>query len=220
MKRLTIIASCLLFFSLLSQANQGQIATVKRVVDGDTIVLENDEHVRLLGVDTPELHHPSKPVQCFGKEAKAFTVAKIEGKKVKLEFEGPRKDRYGRTLAWVWYGDKFEHLLNADLIREGYGFSFRKYPTSRLEELNRLEHQAREAGRGLWAPDACKDFGTAPAPGVVVGGQGEWCASKNSNVYHPCTCPAVKSIKPENLIRFMTEEEARASGRRLHQCHK
>ena len=47
-----------------------------RVIDGDTIVVEIDgkqEKVRLIGVDTPETVHPSKPVEYFGKEASEFT---------------------------------------------------------------------------------------------------------------------------------------------------
>ena len=44
----------------------------------------------------------------------------------------------GRTLAWVWYGHRYSKLLNTEIVKEGYGFSFRKYPTSRLKELNRI----------------------------------------------------------------------------------
>ena len=139
-------------------ADGARYATVERAIDGDTVVLVGGERIRLLGVDTPELHHPSKPVQCYAEEARRFSRSMVENKQVKLTFEGPLKDRYGRTPAWVWYGDKYSRLLNADLIEEGYGFSYRKYPTSKVEEFNRMERKAREAGRGMWAPDACKNF--------------------------------------------------------------
>jgi len=136
-------------------AKSADIVRVIRVVDGDTIVITGGKKVRLLGVDTPELHHPKKPVQCFALEAKKYTQVRVEGKPVRLTYEGPRKDRYGRILAWLWYGKDYSRLLNADIIRDGYGFSYRKYPTSRLQQFNRLEAQARKAGRGLWAPGAC-----------------------------------------------------------------
>lgn len=126
---------------------------VIRVIDGDTIVLNTGEKVRLLGVDTPELHHPRKIIQCFGTEAKGFTESKVLNRVVRLSYEGVKYDRYGRTLAWVWYGDR---LLNRDLIRAGYGFSYRKYPTSRLLEFNELERHAREGRVGLWG--SCESY--------------------------------------------------------------
>jgi micrococcal nuclease len=83
---------------------------VKRVIDGDTIMLESGERVRLIGVNTPETVHPKKAVEAFGKEASAFTKRTVEGKLVRLEFDplaGGReqKDRYKRTLAYVFLHD-------------------------------------------------------------------------------------------------------------------
>ena len=64
-----------------------------RVIDGDTIVLAGNEKVRLIGVDTPETVHPSKPVEYFGKEASAFTKRMVEGKQVRLEYDWQKKDK-------------------------------------------------------------------------------------------------------------------------------
>jgi micrococcal nuclease len=126
---------------------------VQRVIDGDTQLLDNRERVRLIGVDTPETKHPSKPVQYFGKEASAFTKRMVEGKRVRLEFDmantaGRHKDRYGRTLAYVFLEDGT--LLNAEIIKQGYGHAYTAFPFSRMEEFRRLEREAREQGRGLW----------------------------------------------------------------------
>ena len=76
-------------------------------MDGDTLVLDGGERVRLIGVDTPETVHPNKPVERFGKEASAFTKELTDGKRVRLEFEqgSARTDRYGRTLAYVYLED-------------------------------------------------------------------------------------------------------------------
>src|SRR3989338_7085144 len=90
--------------------------TVVRVVDGDTIVLDGDEKVRLIGVDTPETVDPRKPVQYFGKEASEFTRRMAEGKRVRLEFDQDTKDRYGRTLAYVYLEDGT--FLNAERSEE------------------------------------------------------------------------------------------------------
>ena len=93
--------------------------TVERVIDGDTVVLDGGERVRLIGVDTPETVHPTKPVERFGREASEFTKSMAEGQRVRLEYEsgGDREDRYGRTLAYVYLGDGT--LLNREIIEQG-----------------------------------------------------------------------------------------------------
>ena len=66
-------------------------ATVIRTVDGDTVIARFDdgreEKIRLLGVDTPEVVDPRKPVQCFGHVASAFTKSQLEGRRVTLELD-------------------------------------------------------------------------------------------------------------------------------------
>ena len=99
---------------------------VERVVDGDTLVLDGGERVRLIGVDTPETVHPKKPVERFGKEASGFTQKLAEGKRVRLEYDAERTDRYGRTLAYVFLEDG--RLLNLEIIEQGYGHAYTKYP--------------------------------------------------------------------------------------------
>lgn len=123
-----------------------------RVIDGDTIVVEIDnkqEKVRLIGVDTPETVHPEKPVQYFGKEASLFTKNMVEGKKVRLEYDWQRRDKYGRLLAYVYLEDGT--FLNAEIIKQGYGFAYTRFPFKYLEEFRKYEREAREKNRGLWA---------------------------------------------------------------------
>lgn len=122
---------------------------VSRVVDGDTIKLSNGETVRLIGVDTPETVHPKKPVQYFGKEASAFTKRVATGKGATLEYDHQLRDKYGRLLAYVHLSDGTD--LNAEIVRQGYGFAYVKYPFKRMEEFRALERDAREHSRGLWA---------------------------------------------------------------------
>ena len=71
---------------------------MKKVVDGDTLLLTNGKYVRLIGVDTPETKHPQKPVEYFGKEAFQFIKGMVEGKEVRLEYDQTRRDRYNRIL--------------------------------------------------------------------------------------------------------------------------
>ena len=117
-------------------------------INGDTIVLDGNEKVRLIGVDTPETKHPSKPVEYFGKEASAFTARMVEGKKVRLEYDWQRQDKYGRTLAYVYLEDGTS--LNAEIVKQGYGHAYTKYPFKYLDEFRQYEREARENNRGLW----------------------------------------------------------------------
>lgn len=122
-----------------------------RVVDGDTIIVNIagvKERVRLIGVDTPETKHPKKPVQYFGKEASTFTKRMVEGKKVRLEFDQNQRDRYGRLLAYVFLEDGT--FLNAEIIKQGYGHAYTKYPFIYMEKFREYEREARLRKRGLW----------------------------------------------------------------------
>lgn len=122
-----------------------------RVIDGDTIVVEINhkiEKVRLIGVDTPETVHPSKPVEYFGREASGFTKLMVEGKMVRLEYDWQQKDKYRRLLAYIYLEDGT--FLNAEIIRQGYGFAYVKYPFKYIDDFRQYEQEAREDNRGLW----------------------------------------------------------------------
>jgi micrococcal nuclease len=130
------------------QSYHENVYEVKRVIDGDTILLSNGETVRLIGVDTPETKHPDKPVEYFGEEAYRFTKKMVEGNMVRLEFDWQERDRYGRLLAYVYLLDGT--FLNAEIIKQGYGFAYTKYPFKYLDEYRDHEREARENNRGLW----------------------------------------------------------------------
>jgi micrococcal nuclease len=124
------------------------LVRVKKVIDGDTLLLTNSEKVRLIGVDTPETKHPQRPIERFGKEACLFTRRMAEGKEVRLEFDWQKRDKYGRLLAYVYLTDGT--FLNAEIIKQGYGFAYTKYPFKLLDEFRKYEREARENQRGLW----------------------------------------------------------------------
>ena len=142
----------LLFALLLAGCSQRDLRTVVRVIDGDTVLLDGEERVRLIGIDTPETVHPSRPVECYGREASAFLRQTVQGRNVRLQFEQQRQDRYGRTLAYLYLKDGT--FVNAEMVREGYAHAYTRYPFRHMEDFRRLERSAREAGRGLWGP-AC-----------------------------------------------------------------
>lgn len=132
----------------LEHKEKTEYREVIRVIDGDTIVLDGNEKVRLIGVDTPETKHPEKTVQYFGKEASAFTKRMVEGKKVRLEYDWPKRDKYERLLAYVYLKDGT--FLNAEIIKQGYGFAYTRFPFKYLDAFRQYEREARENDRGLW----------------------------------------------------------------------
>ncbi len=144
---------------------QGEKAKVTNVVDGDTIKLDNGKVVRYIGIDTPETVHPSKPVQCFGKEASAKNKELVEGKEVTLVKDVSETDKYGRILRYVYVGDIF---INDYLVRNGYANSSSYPPDIKYQEqFRKAEEEARNNKRGLWADDACKSESSSSSPAVV-----------------------------------------------------
>ncbi len=125
---------------------------VRRVVDGDTLLLASGARVRLQGVNTPETVRPDSPVEPFGPEASQFTKDFIEkaGHRVRLTFSLERKDRYDRFLAYVWNGDS---MLNEELLRTGLAYARRDYRYSgeMKTRFTQAQEEARRAGRGIWS---------------------------------------------------------------------
>ena len=143
----TFFIPVFILFFLLSAAH-AEIYKVKRVIDGDTLLLINGERVRLIGVNTPETKHPQKPVEYFGREAYLFTKQMVDGKEARFEFERQKRDRYGRLLAYVYLLDGA--FLNAEIIKQGYGFAYTRFPFKYMEEFRRYEREARESRKGMW----------------------------------------------------------------------
>jgi micrococcal nuclease len=125
--------------------------TVVRVVDGDTIhvrLTDRVEKIRYIGVNTPEIHHPSKGEEPGGREAAEVNRGLVGGRRVRLELDVQTRDRYGRLLAYVWVGDT---MVNAELVRLGYAQVMTVPPNVRYQDLFvKLQRQARDAHRGLW----------------------------------------------------------------------
>jgi micrococcal nuclease len=133
-------------------------ARVASVLDGDTFrafVREREERIRLIGVDAPETAHPGRDGECFGEAAATFTQRKLEGRRIRLEFDSQRRDRFGRLLAYAFLGDA---LFNEVLIAEGFAIA-KSYPPN-LRHQPRLflaEAEARRLQLGLWGVCEGKD---------------------------------------------------------------
>ncbi len=135
---------------------------ITRVVDGDTLQLENSQRVRLIGIDTPEMHESDKlnrdstrsgtdraTIQKLGRRAYDFTRNLVEGKRASLEFDVERYDRYGRLLAYVYLKDGT--FVNAKIVEKGYASLMTIPPNVKYADtFLRLYQEARENRLGLW----------------------------------------------------------------------
>ncbi len=132
----------------------GLLLDVQKIIDGDTVKVSQVGKLRLIGIDTPELKDPRKPVQCFATEASNKAKELLNGRKVYLAYNPAEKlDKYGRTLAYVFRDDGLD--FNAEMIKLGYAQAYVKYPHPRLEEFVKYGQEAREKKVGLWSDSTC-----------------------------------------------------------------
>ncbi len=147
-----------------------QSCWVKTVYDGDTFACDLNgngkldkpqEQVRLLGIDTPEMHysrknktHGTKDEQDepYAKEASKALNDLVKGKMVHLEFDVKEHDRHGRTLAYVFLGPRISTSVNEALLEKGVAEVLVIKPNQKYAEHYReIESQARRDGKGLWS---------------------------------------------------------------------
>lgn len=135
---------------------------VTKAIDGDTIKLSTGEHVRLIGIDTPESRYNTKlqrdvsrgrkdvkAILKMGKEASNFTRQLVEGRYVRLEYDVQKRDKYGRLLAYVYLEDGT--FVNARIAEEGYAQTMTIPPNVKYADLFlKLQEAARKSGKGLW----------------------------------------------------------------------
>lgn len=158
-----------------------------RVIDGDTIDIDTGERIRLSGINAPETG------ECYADEATRALETLVLGKEIYLEHDIEAKDKYGRTLGYLYVNDTF---VNGYLVQNGFVKVFDKYrnETRLYDYLKEIEEEPQNKSIGVWS---CTD----PKEGCL------YVASKNSKVYHKPDCKWAKKIKPENLICFHSEEE-------------
>ncbi|GIW63947.1 MAG: thermonuclease [Patescibacteria group bacterium] len=123
---------------------------VTRVIDGDTIVVNNSIRVRYIGIDAPEL---GRDPECFGQEAKAYNEKLVLGRLVKMEKDVSETDQYGRLLRYVYLDNT---MVNKKLVEEGYAFAATFPPDIKYQALFlQAERMARENSKGLWNKNNC-----------------------------------------------------------------
>ena len=131
----------------------GSSHAIVAVVDGDTAKIEFEGEtisMRIIGIDTPETVHPSRPVEPYGPEATVRARELLEGKTVTLEYDADpdhdRFGRYGRLLVYLRLedGSDFGKLM----VEAGFARAYPKYPFSRSKEYMAVEAGAKIGGGG------------------------------------------------------------------------
>lgn len=145
-------------FAFFSQTGIAQSKTspvlVTKVSDGDTFWVTYPsgkvEKIRLIGINSPESRKTgTKEVEYFGKEASAYARQLLLNKRVRLEFDVQKYDRYKRILAYAYL--ESGQMVNSLLVQEGYARVATYPPNVRYQEvLQKLEREARRERRGLW----------------------------------------------------------------------
>jgi micrococcal nuclease len=167
---------------------------VKKVVDGDTIVLADGRRVRYIGINAPEL---GGPAERFGPEARDFNRRLVDQEKVRLEFDRERHDQYRRVLAYVFLPD--DTFVNAELVKSGHAYCVFRRPNTKYDSLLlQLQGEAMARKAGMWDKypnEECSFLG-----------------NRHSRRFHQMTCPFGGKTAAKNRIIFKTSYDAYLSG--------
>ena len=135
--------------------NDTEEVKVNRIVDGDTIVLEDGRTLRFLNMDTPETKKPGVSVMCYGPEASKYTTSLLQDRNILIKSDKEDKDRYGRILRFIYFvgadTSSIENSLNAKLVKEGYARSSIYKPNNTYQTyFEKTETIAKQSKVGAW----------------------------------------------------------------------
>jgi micrococcal nuclease len=185
-----------IFLSIFASAQYGSAeswVTVKYVNDGDTITLTSGKRVRYIGINAPEIDHDKHNAQPFGYAARTFNKQMVLNRKIRLDVDLERHDRYGRLLAYVFLPDG--SFLNERLLQQGYAFFLYKKPNLKFNQrLLKAQQGAMRARKGLW--------------NNWTEQKKRYLGNRNSRRFHLESCPHARKIKRKNRTYFSTKWEA------------
>ncbi|MCR4325423.1 MAG: thermonuclease family protein [Patescibacteria group bacterium] len=193
---------------------------VVRVVDGDTIEIENEIKVRLLGINAPERG------ECYFEESKKEMEALVEGRDVTLLKDITGKDRYGRLLRYVVRSEADPEadnlIVNGEMLYRGAAFTEAIAPdTAHRDLFATAQRKAKEAGRGLWSAceyksedeDLREEDSVAPSPQCTI--KGNISEKGYGRNYFLEGCPNYSRIKVDTRkgeAWFCSERAAQKAG--------
>ncbi len=198
--RNTVLKFCIgaLFaaFCLASLSHAAPWHEIKWVIDGDTIILTDGRHVRLIGIDAPEIENrkKGKRAEPYGDKAKTFLQSLTASKKVRLVLDKDAKDHYGRTLAYVYLPDGT--MANEAMIENGYAHCLYKKPNIKFQkQLLKAQRRAMKKQVGMWRQWQEK-------------GQGGYLGNSRSRRFHRRQCDMGRKTSKKNQVMLNTQWDA------------
>jgi len=190
----------LMLITLLSLPIIAQTYQASKVIDCDTIELSNEEWIRYIGINAPELRNGIPDP--YSQEAFEANRNLVIGKEAYLEFDVQERERYDRMLAYTYFDDLFIYTW---LVENGYAQIMTIPPNVAYQDLLlELETKTREENRGLWALNEAKANQEKP--------QFPYIGNKNSKKFHHYFCGSVGNMKEKNKVFFLSREDAIEAG--------
>lgn len=196
--KITRTVPILILFGLicLVQAAVQEYVQVRKVDDGDTILLNNNTRVRYIGVNAPEIAHGRSKAEPFADKAFQFNKKQVLNQMVRLEYDQEKTDHYSRALAYVYKKDGT--CVNAELLKHGYAYY---YPHAGNQKHGawflKLQRQAMRARAGIWQDLKKTDKGGRKYLGNV-----------KSKRFHVMSCAFGKKTSRKNRIHFNSKWDA------------
>lgn len=186
-----------LLTALAGAAHAVERVQVRWVDDGDTVVLADGRRVRYIGIDAPELAHADRPAQPFAVAARRFNERLVRSRRLRLEFDREKTDRYGRHLAYLF--DETGAFINRMLLSEGLAWVLYRRPNDRYHDLLLKSQQAAmDARQGLWRNWREQS--------------GRYLGNIRSKRFHLESCPYGRQTRPQNRIHFSRQWDAFRQG--------
>jgi micrococcal nuclease len=165
----------------------------KWVADGDTIVLENGDLIRYIGIDAPEINHKTNMAEPYGLTSREFNKKLVLSKKIRLEFDQRQQDRYGRRLAYVFLESGV--FVNQVLIENGYAFYLYQKTNLKYHDLfMEKQQEAMKSKKGIW-----KNWREKAK---------QYIGNINSKRFHTPGCPYGQKTLPKNMVLFKSSWDA------------
>lgn len=192
MKNIVLLIVLALSF-LLPDTVHGKDYVVRKVINGDTVLLDTGETVKYLGIEAPKLNTKEGGAEFYAREAARYNKKLVFMKKVRLEFDHDKKDPQGRLLAYVFVKNLF---VNAELVKLGYAKASVKQPNIKYREtLTSLEEKAIKGDKGLWQ-ETKKDT------------ESYYVGNKRTYTLHRPSCKYVSKIPAKDKIIFRNRADA------------
>jgi micrococcal nuclease len=183
---------------------------VRKVIDGDSLILENGIRVCYFGVRAPESGHYVKDAAPLAAESTQRNAELVEGKLVRLSLAKNPFDIHGRVLARVFLPPAEAGVAETEvgnlLVHEGLGRAFGLgLAAEDYRALKAIEETAKAEKAGIWGlEDKLRKAAKSGKP---------YCASGSSGLYHLASCSTALRIRPENRHEYGSIEEAEEAGK-------